>query len=205
MTCPAPLMAVCNIDEQVPYIDYNEFVAAGGSADDNCAIDEASFIFIDDVSDNNSCPEIITRTYQIADLCGNTITCTQTITIDDEIDPTITCPDALTAVCSIDEQAPYADYNEFVAAGGSADDNCAIDEASFTLIDEISDGNTCPEVVTRTYQIADLCGNTITCTQIITIDDEIDPTITCPEALTAVCDINEQDPYADYNLSLIHI
>ena len=125
------------------------------------------------MSDNGSCPEVITRTYQIADLCGNVISCTQTITIDDDINPTMTCPPALNAVCDITEQIAYTDYNEFIASGGSADDNCAIDVASFTHLGDVSDGATCPEVITRTYQIADLCGNVISCTQTITIDDDI--------------------------------
>jgi len=32
----------------------------------------------------------------------------------------ITCPGDLTALCDISEQAPYADFNAFIAAGGSA-------------------------------------------------------------------------------------
>ena len=139
MTCPTALTAVCDISEQIAYADYNEFVAAGGSADDNCAIDEDSFTHIGDVTDGSSCPEVITRTYQIADLCGNVISCTQTITIDDDINPTMTCPPALTAVCDITEQVAYADYAAFIAAGGSADDNCGIDVASFTHLGDVSD------------------------------------------------------------------
>ena len=34
----------------------------------------------------------ITRTFIVYDLCGNSATCDQTITIDDTTDPTITCP-----------------------------------------------------------------------------------------------------------------
>ena len=111
------------------------------------------------MSDGNTCPEEVTRTYQVTDLCGNTATCEQILTIDDEEAPMMTCPADLTAVCNASEQAPYGSYAEFTAAGGSASDNCGLDELSFTLLSEVSDGNSCPEEVTRTYQISDLCGN----------------------------------------------
>ena len=47
----------------------------------------------------------------------------------------------------------------------------------------------CPEVITRTYQIADHCGNLATATHLITIDDNVNLTLTAPASLTAVCDI----------------
>ena len=67
----------------------------------------------------------------------------------------MSCPGALTAVCDISEQAVYADYAAFTAAGGTANDNCGIDAASFTWISDSDDGLTCPKTITRTYQIAD--------------------------------------------------
>ncbi|WP_170111412.1 HYR domain-containing protein, partial [Mangrovibacterium marinum] len=198
ITCPGNLTAVCDINEQPAYADYTAFVNAGGSASDNCGIDESSFTHVGDVSDNASCPETITRTYQIADLCGNVQTCTQLIVIDDEELPSITCPDNLTAVCAISEQPAYTTFAEFTTAGGSASDNCGIDESSFTHVGDVSNGSTCPETITRTYQIADLCGNLQTCTQLIVIDDEELPSITCPGNLTAVCAISEQPAYTTF-------
>ena len=83
-------------------------------------------------SDGNTCPEVITRTYQIADHCGNLATATHLIAIDDNVNPTLTRPASLTAVCDISEQPAYTTYAEFTAAGGTASDNCGIDEGSFT-------------------------------------------------------------------------
>ncbi len=159
LTAPASLTAVCAISEQPAYTTYAEFTAAGGTASDNCGIDDGSFTLLSEVSDGNTCPEVITRTYQIADHCGNLATATHLITIDDNVNRTLTAPASLTAVCAIPEQPAYTTYAEFTAAGGTASDNCGIDEGSFTLLSEVSDGNTCPEVITRTYQIADHCGN----------------------------------------------
>ena len=110
------------------------------------------------MSDNNSCPEIITRTYLVTDECGNFQTCEHIIELDDEENPDISCPGPLTANCDISEIPAYTSYTDFIANGGVISDNCAIDESSFTLVSELSDGNTCPEVVTRTYSISDLCG-----------------------------------------------
>ena len=180
ITCPGDLMAVCDISEQPQYENHAAFLAAGGTSSDNCTIDPSSFTFVSEVSDGLTCPETITRSYQISDVNGNSQTCTQDIVIYDTIDPTFdTNPGNLTAVCDITEQAAYPNYAGFVAAGGSASDNCGINAASFTLESEVSDGLSGPETVTRTYRIADLCGNTVTYSQEITITENEAPVITC--------------------------
>ena len=191
LTCPGLLTAVCSISERPPYANYIAFLAAGGNASDNCGINATSFTHVEDVSDGNSCPEVITRTYQIEDFCGNTATCTQLITIDDNINPTLTSPPNLTASCDISEQPAYASYAEFISAGGNASDNCGIVAGSFILVNEIEDGASCPKTYTRTYQISDLCGNTTTSTQNITILDVTPPIISCPPGLSAVCTLAE--------------
>ena len=48
--------------------------------------------FVSDVSDGNTCPEVITRTYSVTDACGNSINVTQTITVDDDTAPTASNP-----------------------------------------------------------------------------------------------------------------
>ena len=87
-----------------------------------------------EVSDGETCPETVTRTYSVADSCGNTSTCGQTIIIDDTIAPMLTCPGDTTAVCDASEVVAYATYAEFVSDGGNATDNCGIDETTFTLL-----------------------------------------------------------------------
>jgi peroxiredoxin len=198
INCPSALTAICDISEQPAYTNYAAFQGAGGSATDKCGIDGATFQLASETSDGASCPEVVTRIYSIADSCGNTNTCSQIITIDDAEVPVINCPAALTAICDISEQPVYTNYAAFQGAGGSATDNCGIDGATFQLLSETSDGASCPEVVTRIYSTADSCGNTNTCSQIITIDDAENPVINCPGALTAICDISEQPAYANY-------
>ena len=196
ISCPGGLMAVCDISEQPQYENHEAFLAAGGTTSDNCAIDPSSFTFVSDVSDGLTCPETITRSYQISDVYGNSQTCTQDIMIYDSIDPAFdTTQGNLTAVCDITEQPAYPDYAGFVAAGGSASDNCGIDAASFTLESEVSDGLIGPETVTRTYRIADLCGNTDTYSQEIVITENEAPVITCSSDIEQSVDLGSCNAY----------
>ena len=71
---------------------------------DNCSVPVVAFV--SDVSDGNTCPEIITRTYSVTDACVNQILVTQTITIDDNINPTASNPAPLTFQCIADLTAP---------------------------------------------------------------------------------------------------
>jgi len=114
-----------------------------------------------------------TRTFTITatDDCGNDAQCEVTYTwTQDTEDPTLSCPDTvLMAVCT--EPPPYEDFTAFIDAGGSASDECGINEDSFIWVEDVSDGNTNPETITRTYRIEDNCGNEAICEQIIKIGD----------------------------------
>ncbi|RYM32374.1 hypothetical protein ERX46_13915 [Brumimicrobium glaciale] len=149
------------------------------NAADNCTVNPV-VSFVGDVSDGNTCPEIITRTYNIADDCGNNIDVTQTITINDDINPTGTAPADLTIQCIGD--LPPANINLITDEA----DNCTAIPA-VTFVGEVSDGNTCPEIITRTYNIADDCGNNINLIQTITINDDINPTASNPVTTTVQC------------------
>jgi hypothetical protein len=140
--------------------------------------------FVGDASDGQICPETITRTYRATDLCGNTADCTQIITVDDDVPPMITCPMDVTVECLPDVPAP--DPSQVTAT-----DNCPGD-VTVEFVGDASDGQTCPETITRTYRATDLCGNTSDCTQLIVVDDTIPPTVNCPlgegETLEIDCD-----------------
>jgi RHS repeat-associated protein len=56
---------------------------------------------------------------------------------------------------------------------------------------EVSDGNTCPETITRTWTATDKCGNTVSESQTITIDDKTPPTFeNLPSAIEIYVDNN---------------
>ena len=179
MVCPAGFQAECNLDAYPAYTTVADFVAQGGFIDDNCGIDDLSFAFVSDTSDGVTCPETITRTYEIADGCGNMTTCNQLFTINDETPPVLDCPE-ITSDCTIDDIPAYTSFAEFMADGNAGTDNCGLDESTFMLIEESSDGNTCPTIIIRKYEIMDFCGNIGTSIQTITLDDETAPVFDAP-------------------------
>ena len=144
---------------------------------DNCGTPTVAFV--SDVSDGNSCPEVITRTYSVTDSCGNSINVTQTITIDDVTNPTASNPTPVTIECITD--LPAAD----ITVVADEADNCGTPTVAF--VSDVSDGNSCPEVITRTYSVTDSCGNSINVTQTITIDDVTNPTASNPTPVTIEC------------------
>jgi len=157
ISCPPIETVQCRADVSAPDI-------TKVTASDNCGA--VVVTWQGDVSDGNSCPETITRTYRATDECGNWAECTQTIVVDDTINPTITCPAGVTVQCLADVPDPDA-------ASIIATDNCGV--PTVTWEGDVSDGNSCPETITRTYRATDACGNYVECTQTIVVDDTIDP------------------------------
>ena len=177
MTCPDNVEGEC--EEEIPPVadTFDDFNEQGGSADDNCGLNEQSFDLIS-VSDEGTCPRVIKRVYRIEDECGNSMSCTQMITINDVTPPSLTCPPMVTGQCESEIPPPFGSYQEFAGAGGNADDNCGIDELSFMLLRGTDTGpGTCPRIMKRVYKIADDCGNTMSCTHMIMIEDTEDPFI----------------------------
>ena len=162
---PATVSVACIGDVPAP----NTALVTGVS--DNCAANPA-VAFVSDVSDGNTCPETITRTYAVIDDCGNATNITQLILINDNIDPTGVAPSALSVQCIGD--VPAADPNAVTGVS----DNCTANPI-VAHVGDVSSGTTCPEVITRTYSITDDCGNSTTVTQTITVNDNTDPVITC--------------------------
>jgi hypothetical protein len=246
ITCPANVNVECYAD--IPAVDINS-VTVSDNFDVNPVVTH-----VGDVSDGNSCPEVISRTYRATDAAGNYAECTQTITIDDVTDPVITCPASLTVDCgqSTDpsntgtatatdncDSSPDISYSDsqvddVITRTWVAVDDCgntdecvqtitvedttdptitcpanvnvecyadipAVDINSVTVSDDcdanpvvthvgdVSDGNSCPEVISRTYRVTDAAGNYAECTQTITVNDVTDPVITCPASLLVDC------------------
>jgi gliding motility-associated-like protein len=154
---------------------------------DNCtAVPQVTFLGDEQAG---SCPMTITRTYRVTDDCGNSIDVSHIISVQDNINPVFDAtPGDLTAICDISEHPAYEDFASFAAAGGSATDNCGIDSSSFILAEEHTDGQGYPVTVTRTYRIDDLCGNTVTYNQDITLSDIEDPVIECISEITQSSD-----------------
>jgi gliding motility-associated-like protein len=180
LICPSDISGTCSISDLPPYSNFAAFLAAGGNATDNCAINPTSFILLIQASDGLNCPETFTRTYQIADMNGNISTCQQTITIDDITPPVITGTIAVVNAegCSAaDVPAPVTTVSALEAMGLNITDACTAD-ANLTVTSSDNLSGSCPLLITRTYTITDDCGNSATAEQIINVDDSTPPVIT---------------------------
>ena len=168
---PAPTTVSCIGD--VPAVN----TAVITDEADNCSVPTVAFV--SQVSNGATCPEVLTRTYSVTDDCGNSIDLTHVITVNDITDPTASNPVPISVECIGD--LPPVD----IAMVTDAADNCAIPLVAF--VSEVSDGGTCPEIITRTYSVSDDCGNSINVTHEITVSDIILPTATAPADVTVEC------------------
>ncbi|MBK8831720.1 MAG: T9SS type A sorting domain-containing protein [Saprospiraceae bacterium] len=175
LTCPAGVTVQCAALVPAPNI-------ALVTSTDNCA-GTAAITHVGDVISNQTCANryTLTRTYRATDLCGNSATCNQIITVFDNTPPMMTCPANLTVQCASLVPAPNT-------ALVTSTDNC-IGTAVITFVSDVISNQTCPNryTLTRTYRATDLCGNSTTCAQIITVFDNTAPSITCPANLTVQC------------------
>ena len=156
------------VDIEIPAVDDNCGVATLGNNINN--LDDASGMYRIDST---------TVIFTVTDFCGNTATCSLLVIVPDTENPMITCPPAISAQCSINQLPAFTTLNAFISAGGEADDNCGVD-GDFIIHTDESNGNTCPEIIIRTYTIRDIFGNEASCEQMITIQDLVSPGITCP-------------------------
>jgi gliding motility-associated-like protein len=180
LVCPSPVSGACSISDQPPFSNFAAFIAAGGSATDNCAVNPASFVMLNQTSDGLNCPETFTRTYQIADVNGNISTCQQTVTIDDITAPVITgtmAPVNAEGCSAADVPAAVATVAELEAMGLSITDACTAD-ANLTVTSSDNLSGSCPLIITRTYTVTDACGNSSAAEQIINVNDVAAPVIT---------------------------
>ncbi len=156
-------------DDDVP----NAIVAAQDNCDPNVEVSlTAETVY-------NECGYEIVRTWSATDACGNTVSQTQTLTVEDTTPPVFEeCP------------APYVvdcdnGYSDPAFAGEPVvSDNCS--EFEVTFEDGVATDE-CPATFTRTWIATDACGNASTCEQEITINDFSEPIIDCPADITVEC------------------
>ncbi len=109
----------------------------------------------------------------------------------------LTCaPDDNSYKCEKDVHPVYTYFREFTAAGGFAYSSCGIDTSTFAGV-EISASGTCPTYITRQYSVQDSCGNNLSCTRTIVVNDDIPPAITCPSDGSAECISDLPPAYAN--------
>lgn len=174
ISCPAALSVSCAAD--VPAPNVNDPVVNGSGP--------FTVTFISDVISAQTCANqyTITRTYQVSDACSNTATCTQSITVNDQTPPNITnCPANVAVSCA--SAVPAVNLAAVLTS-----DNCN-GVVTVSSADVIS-GQTCVNqfTIARTFNAADVCGNSAVCTQLITVNDQTPPGISnCPANVAVSC------------------
>ncbi|WP_445457714.1 PKD domain-containing protein [Flavobacterium sp. HNIBRBA15423] len=122
-----------------------------------------------------------TVTWTASNTTGNTVTCTQIVTVVDNEIPVITCPSAIT----INTDLGQCTSNTSIGVA-TATDNCGVPTVSNDAPTAFPIGDT-----TVTWIATDTAGNTATCTQIVTVVDNENPVITCPSAITINTDLGQ--------------
>ena len=154
----------------------DELVMDAASASDNCGevtIEEVSETIAGDCAGNYT----ITRTFTATDDAGNSMSATQTITVQDTTAPEFTSvPADYTAECS----------DALILDDATASDNCGT--VSIEVSSETIDGDAAGNyTVVRTFTATDDCGNSTSATQTITVEDTTAPELTIPADYTAEC------------------
>ncbi len=175
ITCPGNVTVQCASLVPAPN-------TATVTASDNCG-GVPAVTFVSDVTINQTCVNRYTlnRTYRATDACGNSASCVQVITVFDNTPPTVTCPSNVTVQCASQVPGPLPGIVTAV-------DNCG-GAPVVTFVSDVTVNQTCANRfdVNRTYRATDACGNSATCTQVISVFDNTPPTITCPSNVTVQC------------------
>jgi gliding motility-associated-like protein len=165
ITDPNNETASCSILNADVFIDVSDLISAGSViTGDQGALDVTSFQMLTETQTGFNCPEEWTRTYTVADTCGNSFSVDHLILVDDLLAPTGIAPNDTTVVCISD--IPAININDVTGVS----DNCS----SNPLVEHVSDvtlGSECVDLeVIRTYSITDDCGNTSIVNQSIIIE-----------------------------------
>jgi len=136
--------------------------AGSPTASDGCA-GTVTITYLGQTSVSGNCPGNyqIRRTWRATDACGNSTAATQTIQVHDTGAPVFTfVPANITIQC-----------NQGLPPVGSATASDACGYAFVTFLGNMPSGSGCAAdyTVTRTWEAEDLCGNTATASQVITV------------------------------------
>ena len=156
------------------------------TATDNCDLNV--IVDFSEMRTDGDCPYryTLTRTWTATDACGNTISDSQTITIDDTTAPMLSAiPNDVTVECDAIPDPPVV----------TATDNCDLNVV--VNFSEMRMDGTClyEYTLTRTWTATDACGNTVSDSQTITVDDTTAPMLSAtPDDVTVECDAIPDPP-----------
>jgi hypothetical protein len=142
--------------------DENPPAVGSPTASDGCGT--ATVTYLGQSTTGGNCPGSyqIRRTWSATDACGNTTAATQTIQVSDNGAPVfVTVPGPITIECN-QPLPPLVNPTASDACGGYV---------HITFLGNVPTGSGCAAdyTVTRTWRAQDLCGNTATAMQVITV------------------------------------
>jgi hypothetical protein len=145
------------------------------TATDSCSGTNVTVAILSTVT-NGICPMLITRKWQATDTCGNASIFIQTVTVVDTTPPVMTCATDKTVNCG----------TAWSFDAPTASDACSGTNVTITILQTLTNGIPCSQVITRTWQATDACTNSVTCHQKVTVVDTTPPTIQCPTNVVVV-------------------
>ena len=163
--CPADISHECDAP-----VDYGF-----ATATDNCT--DLPSVTVMETEEGDSCNMTITRVFTATDECGNSSTCTQTITIIDSTAPVFGAFNPYLPV--------ECDELDSVEDAITVTDNCNDYEVTYT---DVMNSGGCLGVLERTYTAIDACGNSSSIIQYISLQDTTAPEIDCPADMIYECD-----------------
>jgi hypothetical protein len=114
------------------------------------------------------CPQYITNIWQVTDCQNLSATCEQTITVQDTTPPYFTfCPTNFTVQCG----------TSWFFGTAVATDNCCL--KSVNTVSTITNGTPCSQMITRTWEAIDCCGNSNICSQSVMVVATNPPIMSC--------------------------
>ena len=138
------------------------FELLGFAVSDNCTADADLRVTSRDAS-TGTCPIIVTRNYTVIDACGLDNSFDYIFYVNDNVQPTVTPQRLETTVegCAASTVPAANTVADLELLGFTVSDNCTTD-ASMTVTSADVVAGSCPIVITRTYTVADACGNSVT-------------------------------------------
>jgi hypothetical protein len=129
---------------------------------------------------NGQCPQLVSRTWMATGSCNtNPAFCSQTVTIVDAEPPILSCASDKTVDCG----------TSWNFDSPTASDICSGTNVTIVVLGTLTNG-ICPQLVSRTWMATDLCGNTNSCTQTITVISSTPPIMSCASNKTVNCSTN---------------